>query len=181
MTTRTRKPKIMGTGHSDDFQTPPEALEPLLPHVCSQWRVWEPAAGQGLLAAALAPHVDRVIETDILTGQNFLTFKPEEPWDAIITNPPYSLKEQFLERAYLLGQPFAFLLPLTTFDSRKRQAMFRHHGVQVIFMPKRIAFHTPSGRPSSPWLMTAWFLGNWGLERDLVFWTPNDHPELDLG
>ena len=38
-------------------------------------------------------------------------------FDCIITNPPFSLKQEFLQRCYELGKPFALLLPLTTFES----------------------------------------------------------------
>ena len=101
-----------------------------------------------------------VIGSDILTGEDFLTWKPEE-FDCIVTNPPYSIKQKFLERCYKLGKPFALLLPLTTFETRKRQKLFRDNGVEVLFMPERINFEVPSGKKSSAWFATAWFC--WGL------------------
>src|SRR5574344_195369 len=36
-------------GSSDDFQTPPIALKPLLPYLKSDWRIWECACGNGNL------------------------------------------------------------------------------------------------------------------------------------
>ncbi len=38
---------------SDDFQTPPEALVPLLPYLPAGWTIWECACGKGYLAEAL--------------------------------------------------------------------------------------------------------------------------------
>jgi len=42
---------------------------------------------------------------------NFLTEELYENYDAIITNPPFSLKEQFYKRCIELGKPFALLIP----------------------------------------------------------------------
>ena len=159
---------------ADDFQTPPEALEPLYPYLKKEWVIWEPATGKGNLAKALRewrdwPH--GVIESDILFSQDFLTWQPKrEHWDCIITNPPFSLKQQFLERCYALGKPFALLLPLTTFETAKRQKLFRENGVEVIFFPKRINFETPNKvAHSSAWFATAWFTHGLKIGKELTF------------
>ena len=144
----------------DDFQTPPEALISLYPFLNKQWTIWEPAMGKGNLVTKLKNKGYQVIGTDILTGYNFLYYVPEH-FDCIITNPPYSIKQDFLERCYTLGKPFALLLPLTTFETPKRQSLFKRYGLQVIFMPKRINFETPDGKGNGSWFAVAWF--TWGL------------------
>jgi hypothetical protein len=88
--------------------------------------------------------------------------------DAIVTNPPFSFKQQFLERCYGLGKPFALLLPLTTFETSKRQEMFEKYGVQVIFFDKRINF-IRDGAKSGSWFASAWFSQGMNLPRDLNF------------
>lgn len=154
-------------GSSNDFQTPPEALTPLLPFINRKWKIWEPAAGRGNLVVALSQRGYKVFGTDIKYRPSdehrldFLIGQPKWKWDMLLTNPPYSLKQQFLERCYELGKPFALLLPLTTFETEKRQKLFRQHGLEVIFLDKRINFQTPSGRGSGSWFATAWF--TWGL------------------
>ena len=109
------------------------------------------------------------IGTDILSGHDFLTWKPEK-FDCIITNPPFSLKQQFLQRAYDLGKPFAFLLPLTTFETTKRQQLFDKYGLEVILFDKRINFETPSGKGSSSWFATAWFTNGLKIGKQLTFY-----------
>jgi len=163
----------MKIGNADDFQTPPIALQPLYPYLKKDWTIWECAEGKGNLTSALIGAGFKVIGSDILNGQDFLngslrTFKPKE-YDCIVTNPPYSLKEQFLERCYELENPFALLLPLTTFEGIKRQKLFREHGVQVIFFNKRINFETPSGSGSGSWFATAWFTHGLNLPKDFVW------------
>lgn len=152
----------------DDFQTPPVALNPLIPYLCPLWTIWEPAAGKGNLVRALCGKGFDVEGSDIRTGQDFLTWKPEY-FDCIITNPPFSLKDDFLERAYDLGVPFAFLLPLTTFEGKRRQKLFAKHGLEVIFLDKRIHFETPSGKQGGSWFSTAWFTHGLEIGRQITF------------
>jgi len=148
-------------GSPNDFQTPPEALAPLYPYLKKEWMIWECAAGQGKLVRELESKGYSVHGSDILDGCDFLSYSPPQ-FDCIITNPPYSIKQKFLGRCYGLGKPFALLLPLTTFETAKRQDLFKRHGLEVVFFDKRINFHTPSGRGSGSWFATAWF--TWGLE-----------------
>lgn len=174
---RSSKPP-MRNGSVDDFMTPPEAIDPLLQFIPMHAKVWEPACGTGNLVRAFHA-ADRMCHgTDINTGHDFRTYQPEE-FDYIVTNPPFSLKGEFLERAYSIGKPFAFLLPLTTFEGLKRQALFRAHGVEVILFDRRINFETPSGRGSSSWFATAWFTHGLNIGRDLTFTklrkSPHEH------
>lgn len=159
---------------ADDFQTPPEALSFLLPYIDTNWIIWECAQGKANLSKRLVELNYRVIGTDISTHQSFdfRYYEPENRYDCIITNPPYSLKQQFLERCYELGKPFALLLPLTTFETTKRQQLFNKYGIEVIFLPKRINFETPSGKGSGSWFATAWFTNGLKIGRQLVFPTP---------
>jgi hypothetical protein len=153
---------------SNDFQTPPLALRPLLGYIKKDWTVWECACGKGNLVEDLKARGYWVIGTDIAGGYDFLHYEPEG-YDCIITNPPYSFKQEFLERAYELGKPFAFLLPLTTFETAKRQRLFRSYGVEVIFLDKRINFETPSGNGSGSWFAVAWFTNGFDIGSQLSF------------
>lgn len=161
------KPPLMN-GHSNDFQTPPEALLPILPYLKKEWVIWECASGRGNLANALTTHGYSVISSDIIDGRDFLTWTPPK-FDCIITNPPFSIKDKFIQRCYELKTPFALLLPLTTFEGKTRQRLFRENGIQVLFLPKRINFETPSGVGGGSWFATAWFCYGLGLSKDLLF------------
>lgn len=153
----------MRQGAPDDFQTPPYALKPLLPYLKKEWTIWEPACGYGFLVDEFERLGYNVIGSDLYAepSVDFLTAEPLFEWNCIVTNPPYSLKQQFLERCYQFEKPFALLLPLTTFETRKRQALFEKYGVEVILFDKRINFQTPSKQGSGSWFATAWF--TWGL------------------
>ena len=165
----------MRQGSPDDFQTPPQALEPLYPYLKEDWTIWEPACGSGYLADKLEDKGFEVIGTDKYYDEegrlafDFLTDKPVQ-FDCIITNPPFSLKQQFLERCYQLDVPFALLLPLTTFETAKRQRLFKENGVEVIFFDKRINFETPNKvEKSSAWFATAWFTYGLEIGKEMTF------------
>ena len=159
----------MKQGSSNDFQTPPEALKPLIPYLKKDWRIWECASGKGNLVKGLSDAGFKVLSTDILRGFDFLEDMRFNDYDCIITNPPFSKKQEFLERCYESGKPFALLLPLTTFETAKRQNLFKKYGVQVIFFDKRINFETPSGKGSGSWFATAWFTFGLNLPKELNF------------
>ena len=159
-------------GNPDDFQTPPEALKPLLPYLNKDWLIWECASGKGNLIKGLnKAGFIHIIGTDILQtpDYDFLRYKPEF-FDCIITNPPFSLKQEFLARCYQLKKPFALLLPLTTFETRKRQELFEKYGIEVILFDKRINFETPNRiEKSSSWFATAWFTNWLNIGKQLTF------------
>lgn len=152
----------------NDFQTPAYAIKPLLPYIKKDWVIWECACGKGNIMNAFAQEGYNIFGTDILEGIDFLMWQPKE-YDCIITNPPYSIKQDFLERAYNLKKPFAFLLPLTTFETYKRQYLFKNFGLEVIFFDKRINFETPSGNGSGSWFATAWFTNGLNIGKELNF------------
>lgn len=168
---RPMKPKINRAGDPstpqgfDACQTPPYAIDPLLHYLPMDWIIWEPAAGEGLLVEAFYDASRTVVASDILSGGNFFdpATEPAE-WDCLITNPPYSIKYQWMERCYALGKPFALLLPVETLGAAKAQALFRQYGVQIILFDKRINFKMPNigWEGSSAQFPVAWF--TWGLQ-----------------
>lgn len=158
-------------GSPDDFQSPKEAIDCLIPFLNKDWSIWECACGKGNLVKAFEEKGFKVYGSDIINNAtcDFLTWKPFQRFDCIITNPPYSLKEKFLERCYELGKPFALLMPLTALESEKRHKLYRKYGIQLIIPNKRFNFETPSGRGGGSWFATAWFCGNMKLPKDLNF------------
>ena len=162
-----KKLKIQMNGRTDEFFTPEYALKPLLPFLNKDWVIWECAWGKGALATHLENKGFKVIGCK---EQDFLTdLINKHAFDIIITNPPYSLKGEFLERCYELGKPFALLMPLTTLEGIKRGALFKKYGIQLIIPNRRINFITPSGKGSGAWFQVAWFTWGLNLPKDLIF------------
>jgi len=178
--TRRMKPKRNhGTGETvatgiDACQTPPRALAPLLPFIPRRWTIWEPASGEGLLVGALRAAGLKVIESDLITGQDFFEYQPDQAWDCLITNPPYSLKYHWLARCYDLGKPFALLLPLETLGAKTGQKMFYKHGISIILIHGRINFKMPrvGFEGSNAQFPVAWFVSGIDTGDRLVFEEP---------
>ena len=141
---------------TDNLATPAEALIPLLKYLPKN--IWECATGEGKLADELERHGHKVFR-----GYDF--FIDNFPAEAIVTNPPFSLKTKFLERAYELEIPFAFLLPITALEGATRQKLYRENGIDIIFLPKRIDF---TGK-KAPWFAVAWFVHKLKVPNSLNF------------
>lgn len=156
----------------DRCQTPDYALDPLLPYLKREWLIWEPARGEGYLEHTLVSANLNVVSGDLLTGSNyFLDSDLPERWDAMVTNPPFSLKYKWLARAYSFGKPFALLMPIDVFGSGQAQRLFKAHGVEVIFFDKRIDYGMPNigFNGSSSQFASAWFTWGLGIGRPLTF------------
>ena len=161
-----KKLKIQMNGRSDEFMTPQYAIKPLIPFLKKEWLIWECAWGKGSLAKHLEKEGFNVIgfKDDFLNLENTINEA-----NIIITNPPYSIKDKFLKRAFELGKPFAFLMPLTALEGLKRGDLFRRYGIQLIIPNRIINFITPSGKGSGAWFQTAWFCWKMNLPKDLNF------------
>lgn len=150
-------------GVNNNVYTPEVAIYPLLPFLSKDKVIWDCAFGSGRLAEHFSKFGFTVV------GRSDCNFLLEfVDCDVIITNPPYSFKDEFLDRAFALGKPFAFLLPLTALEGIKRGKMFRDKGIQVIIPDHRINFEIPSGKRSA-WFCTAWFCWGLNLPKDLLF------------
>ena len=143
-------------GPHDSCQTPPYALEPIYQYIDTD-AVWECAAGKGVLARQLKKAGIGTIATDInlskgvmyhdfMSGGGISLFAASLPSPCsytIVTNPPYSIKYEWLEKCYELGKPFALLMPVEMLGTARGQKLFDKPGIEVIFMSPRVDFLMP--------------------------------------
>ncbi len=160
----------------DFCQTPAYALEPLLPYLPEICAIWEPAVGEGLMRDALRWKTrNPVIGTDILTGDNFfeidmLNDPRNKAWGVVITNPPYSLKYEWVKRCYELGYPFALLMPGETLFAGRINRMFQEYGMEMIVMNPRVDFKMPfNGWDGTADYATAWFTWKLGIGQPITY------------
>ena len=158
---------------SDLYGTPLSAFNLLAPYLPSGITYWEPCRGYGAIEGFLRDSGRSVVASDISEGQDALLWQPSE-WDIAVTNPPWSLKGEFLERFYALGKPFAFLLPCDLVNS-KRTTLFKKHGVQLIVPSWRVRYTRFDGEKPvealAPNTGSAWFCWGLLLPQDLIFVT----------
>ena len=97
---------------SDKVYTPSYAVKPIIKYIKPGSIVWCPfdtidsAYVEELNAAGFT-----VIYSHIDNGQNFFEYEPDE-YDVIISNPPFSIKDDILRRLDELDKPYAMLMPL---------------------------------------------------------------------
>ena len=108
----------------DQYETPPWVTRVLIPHLPEFiGKIWEPACGSGKMVAALRQVGFDVVGSDITQGVDFLGQAPETGVGAIITNPPYALAQEFIERALHFDDTrIVAMLLRTDFDHAARRA-----------------------------------------------------------
>jgi hypothetical protein len=167
-------------GTYDECQTPPYALEPLIPYLNPMYSIWECAAGMGTLELSLRYDYKRNVYANDITYEvwnrkaDFFETMPNEQMISrviIVTNPPYSIKYEWLQRCYELGTPFALLMPVEMLGTAKGQKLFSKYGIEVIFMSPRVDFYMPNkgyegGGAQFP---TAWYTWKLNLPQQVNF------------
>jgi hypothetical protein len=156
----------------DDIYTPEYAIKPLLEYIPTNITIWECCDfGGSKITQVLLKYGCKVISTD--KEENFFEYKPKEDFDMIITNPPYSLKDDFLRKCYEWNKPFCLLLPITALEGKARGKMFRKHGIEVLVLDSRVQFMENmikeyNKKKSGNWFNTSWFCYN-VLPEKLIF------------
>jgi len=104
---------------SDFYETPYSITRHLLNVEDFDYKltICEPACGDGAIVKVLQEKTNNVVFYDI--EKNFLT--EIEQYDYIITNPPFSISYEFIQKAKIVAKKkFAFLLPLSYLHGKKR-------------------------------------------------------------
>ncbi len=135
-----------GASTKDSFQTPRYAVEILDGIIPSGViTIWEPAAGEGQISGVLREMGYRVRETEINGNHSYLDFLLEDEdfeYDAIVSNPPFSVKKKFIHKCLEKEKPFAMLIP-ADWSGWLIDAVF-NRGCQILMPTRRIDFITPN-------------------------------------
>lgn len=127
---------------SNEQYTPYYAVEPILKYIPRDKKIWTPFDREW---SAFYQSFKRggwcVTRSDISDGLDFFSYEPDE-YDVIVSNPPFTKKDEVLKRLYSLNKPFAILLPLNSLQGTERYKYFKN-GVQILAFDKRVAFHNP--------------------------------------
>lgn len=110
---------------NDFYQTPYSMTEQLLEHEEFDYNkeVFEPASGEGAIVKILIANWNNTIFSmdKIVDGADFLAKSNCLKVSYIITNPPFSLAFEFVQKAKQIAKKkFAFLLPLSYLHGQKR-------------------------------------------------------------
>lgn len=129
------------TSSGDEVFTPFYAVEPLLEFLPKDKIIWCPFDEEWSAFFRLFTEKGyQVIRSSLRERQDFFKYEPEN-WDILVSNPPFSKKNDVLKRAYELDKPFALLLPVNSIQSKKRFQIF-NNDIQMLVFDGRVDFHT---------------------------------------
>lgn len=130
---------------SDEVYTPAYAVKPILGYLSPKMTVWCPFdTKESEYVRLLQEAGHNVIASHIDEGKNFFFYEPEEDYDCIISNPPFSIKDDILMRLYELDKPYAMLLPIPSLQGQKRFKYIKD--CQALIFDKRINYYTTPER-----------------------------------
>lgn len=130
---------------SDEVYTPSYAVRPLLKYINPNSVIWCPFDDENSEYVKIFREEGyRVIASHIDEGKNFFEYEPEELYDVIISNPPFSIKDEILARLYELDKPYALLLPIPSLQGQKRFPYMKN--CEALIFDKRINFYTTPAR-----------------------------------
>ena len=134
---------------SDEVFTPAYAIRPLIKYI-EEYRIihnknpliiWCPFDYASSKYVEVLSNIDsvKVIYSHIDDGKNFFYWEPEEHYDIIISNPPFSCKDDILKRLYELDKPYAVLFPVPTLQGQARFPYLKD--IQYLGFDKRINYY----------------------------------------
>ena len=132
--------QIANSGN-DEFYTPIYAIEPILKYLKPNSKIWCPFdTKQSNFVKGLNGAGYKVINTHIENNQNF--FEIDVPdCNYIISNPPYSLKTEVLQRLFEIGKPFTMLVGVVgLFESQRRFDMFKNNDFEIMYFNRRVSY-----------------------------------------
>lgn len=125
----------------DEYYTPPILVEPILRFLKPHSTIWCPFdTADSVFVIALQKDGHKVIYSHIWLGQDFFEYEPTEPYDYIISNPPFSRKLEVLERLYKLDKPFAMVMGLPILNYQEVGEFFLDKHLQLLIVDKKVSF-----------------------------------------
>lgn len=164
---------------NDFYATNPKAVEMLLKEYNFKGRAWlEPCVGQGHISKTVLNYynnniwidgvdlIDRGFPNTIAT--DFLTYEPKGKYDVVISNPPFSLAQEFIEKGFELlkdnGQ-MAMFLKIQFLEGGKRKEFFEKYPPKYIYVFRnRMATWNngneldPNGKRWATTMCHAWYI-----------------------
>ena len=164
---------------NDFYATNPETLKMFLYEF---WKdnafegneILEPACGQGHISKTLEELLPdfNITSTDLIdrgygvSGIDFLTYDYKKMFDVVITNPPFSLAKEFIEKGLKISNKHVIMLcKIQLLEGTKRKEMFFNTPLKYVYVHTTRQATWKEGKPLDPngkkWATTmclAWFV-----------------------
>lgn len=132
---------LYSKGANDECITLPYAVKPIIKYLNKDWTVWCPFdTEQSEFVKQIRANGNKVIFSHIMWGNDFYTYEPSEPWDCIVSNPPFTNKRGIFERALSFNKPFALIMSNTWLNDSAPKQLFKDRDLQLLMFDKRMKF-----------------------------------------
>lgn len=138
----------------DFYSTPLEAFDPIIPYLPRTAKFWEPACGDRRLIVRLKEFGRDADGSDLSDGADFL--QDDRLREFIITNPPFSLAQEFVTHSLEVADETMLLLRLNFLGSQKRKDWWKAHEPDAIFVLSSRPDFTGGGGDSCEYGWFAW-------------------------
>lgn len=120
--------------------TLPDNVTPILKYIKKGSVVWCPFDTKDSEFVKQISKTNKVIYSHICEGEDFYTYEPNEHWDIIISNPPFTNKRKIFERALSFNKPFALIMSNTWLNDSAPKQLFKEKELQLLMFDKRMKF-----------------------------------------
>ena len=165
------------TNKNDEYYTPAYAVKPILKYLKPESVILCPFdTKQSEFVKLLKREGHTVYYSHIDLGMDFFDytkdFMVENKIDYIISNPPFSQKNEVFEHLYKLETPFAMLIGVVgLFESQRRFEMFKNNKFEIMYLNKRVSFFSShdSEKPDANPPFSSVYLTSNVLPKQVVF------------
>lgn len=168
---------------NDFYATPFYATEAILDHEKLAGTILEPACGEGHISKVLMERYpnSKIVSTDLVQredkfgcnvrgGVDFLSNEYNERFDNVITNPPFSLAKEFVEKGLQITNDKVIMFAKIQFlEGQQRKDFFAKTPLKYIYVFSKRVAPLNNGKPfdenGKPWSSTmcfAWFVWEHG-------------------
>lgn len=149
----------------DEYYTPPILVKPIIEFLKPNSTIWCPFDTEDSEFVILLKEKGfKVIYSHIWLGQDFFEYEPDEPYDYIISNPPFTKKLDVFKRLYELNKPFAMICGLPILNYQEIGEFFLDKDLQLLIVDKKVSF---DGNTAS--FNNSYFCHN-VLPKDIIFY-----------
>ena len=132
-------------GNNDECYTPDYAVKPILEYIPKDAIVWCPFDTDESHFVKQISQTNHVEYSHIDSGKDFFQYEPDD-WDVMLSNPPFTNKRKYFERALSFNKPFALIMTNTWLNDSAPKQLFKDKDLQLLMFDKRMKFISPDGR-----------------------------------
>ncbi|MDX9696460.1 MAG: tRNA (adenine-N(6)-)-methyltransferase [Bacteroidales bacterium] len=157
--------KVTSFDKRDEYYTPALMVYPIIEFIKPGATIWCPFdTKDSEFVRVFTESGFKVIYSHLWLGQDFFEYEPEEHYDYIISNPPFTKKMDVFRRLYDLNKPFAMVLGLPILNYQVIGEFFLDKNLELLIFDKKVSF---DGNTSS---FNCSYFCNGILPRGIIFY-----------